>query len=132
VRLESIIPNGLPWMVLIHSDGLIKDELVEVFDQKKILFTVVNPEQHEGILCERFHSYLNKVQKIEGCKSVDHQEWMKNCLLATYAWNAGPIDETNIARSLAANLFDASVTLLSELWSMSRLWFLCGIDRKSF
>jgi hypothetical protein len=69
----------------------------------KIPFTVVNPEQHEGILYEQFHCYLNKILKIERCNSVDHQGWMKDCLLAAYAWNAGPIDGTNITRSFVAN-----------------------------
>jgi hypothetical protein len=65
-------------------------------------YHVVSPEQHEGILCERYHRYLNKVQKINGIQTVDYQEWMKNVLLAGYAWNAAPINGRNIIRSFAA------------------------------
>jgi hypothetical protein len=146
VLAHFISPNGLPWMVLIDLDGLFKDELVEVFEQIKIPFMVLNPEQHEGILCERFfHQYLNKVQTIEGCNSVDHQEWMRNCLLAAYAWNAGRIDGTNTTRCFSAKAqtflafpldvvdepFQLVANLLSEWRSMSRLCFLCGINRRS-
>jgi hypothetical protein len=35
-------------------------------DELGIGFHVVSAEQHEGILCERFHRYLNKVQRLQG------------------------------------------------------------------
>jgi hypothetical protein len=53
-------------------------------------------------LCERFHRYLNKVQRIQGLDTADFSIWMMNVYFAMYAWNASPIDGTDIVRSFAA------------------------------
>ena len=63
---------------------------------------LVTKGNHKAILSERFHRYLNKVERIHAtnCKMVD--EWIKGVHFAVCAWNAGPIDGTNVSRSYAA------------------------------
>ncbi len=103
VLLSSIImPNGLPKLVLLDDDSLFKRDLRMVLDDMGIPFHVVSPEQHEGILCERFHRYLNKVQRLMGLDTTDHSNWMMNTSFAAYSWNASPIDGTDVVRSFAA------------------------------
>ena len=60
------------------------------------------PEDHNGILCERFHRYLNKVQKIYAADSQSFTQWVQGVMFATYSWNAAPIDGTNLIRSFVA------------------------------
>ena len=99
---QIIIPNGLPKLVLMDADSLFKTSLQYMLDNLGIAFHVVAAEQHEGILCERFHRYLNKVQRINGMDTKDHSNWMMNTSFAAYAWNASPVDGTNVVRSFAA------------------------------
>ena len=62
----------------------------------------VTKGNHKAILSERFHRYLNKVERIHtaNCETVD--KWIKGVHFAVYAWNAAPIDGTNVLRSYAA------------------------------
>ena len=63
---------------------------------------IVSPENHRAILCERFHKHLNKVQRLHAADCSSITEWAMGTLFALYAWNASPIDGTNIIRSFAA------------------------------
>jgi hypothetical protein len=99
---QVLLPNGIPKMVILDQDSLFKTDLVDILDHLGVPFHVVSPEQHEGILCERFHRYLNKVQRIQGLDTADFSIWMMKLYFAMYAWNASPIDGTDIVRSFAA------------------------------
>ena len=99
---QVIMPNGLPKLVLLDDDSLFKQDLILLLDDMGIPFHVVSAEQHEGILCERFHRYLNKVQRLMGLDTGNHTGFMLNSSFAAYAWNAGPVDGTNVVRSFAA------------------------------
>ena len=59
---QIIMPNGLPKLVLLDDDSLFKQDLLALLEDMGIPYHVVSAEQHEGILCERFHRYMNKVQ----------------------------------------------------------------------
>jgi hypothetical protein len=102
IMSQIILPNGLPKLVLLDEDSLFKNDLRLVLDDLGIAFHIVSAEQHEGILCERFHRYLNKVQRIAGLDTKDHSNWMMNTSFAAYAWNASPVDGTDVIRSFAA------------------------------
>ena len=99
---QVLMPNGLPKMVLLDADSLFKMDLQFLLDTLGIPFHIVSAEQHEGILCERFHRYLNKVQRINGLDTKDHSNWMMNTAFAAHAWNASPIDGTDIMRCFVA------------------------------
>ena len=99
---QFLIPNGLPKMILIDADSLFRQDLINMLSDMGIAHHIVSAEQHEGILCERFHRYLNKVQRIHGLDTMDFTQWMMNVFFAAYAWNSSPVDGTNIIRSFVA------------------------------
>jgi ribosomal protein L21E len=96
------VPNGLPKLVLIDAGSENKGELISMCQTLRIKYHMVAPEDHNGILCERFHRYLNKVQKIGAADSQTYTQWAQGVMFATYSWNAAPIDGTNIIRSFVA------------------------------
>ena len=99
---QILMPNGIPKLLLLDSDSLFKQDLISLVEDMGIPFHVVSPEQHEGVLCERFHWYMNKVQRLMGLDTGDHSNWMINASFAAYAWNAAPVDGTDVIRSFAA------------------------------
>ena len=96
------VPNGLPKLILIDAGSENKGVFVNMCATLGIKYHMVSPDEHNGILCERFHRYLNKVEKIHAADTQSHTQWVQGTLFATYAWNAAPIDGTNIIRSFAA------------------------------
>ena len=99
---QIILPNGMPKLILLDDDSLFKGDLMRLLDEMGLPYHVVSAEQHEGILCERFHRYLNKVQRLIGLDTQDHSHWLMNAFFAAYAWNSSPIDGTDVVRSFAA------------------------------
>jgi hypothetical protein len=65
-------------------------------------FHAVSRGNHKAVLSERFHRYLNKVQKIHAvdCETID--DWLLGIGFALYGWNASPVDGTDIPRCFAA------------------------------
>lgn len=96
------VPNGFPKKILINDGSEFKGELIKCLDFLGIPYEVITPEEHQGILCERFHRFLNKVEKIHGLENVTHEEFYISGLFAAYAWNSAPVDGTNIQRSFSA------------------------------
>jgi hypothetical protein len=56
--------------------------LKRMCEQLGISHYVVSAENHDGILCERFHRYLNKVQKIHAADSQTTGEWQMGTVFA--------------------------------------------------
>jgi len=101
---QIMVPNGLPTLILIDQGSEFKGMLTSFCTELGIRFEVVSPEQHDGILCERFHRYLNKVMRIIGADRKGFDQWKQDRSFATYAWNAAPVDGTDIARSIPAKM----------------------------
>jgi hypothetical protein len=70
--------------------------LIKVCEALGVQYHVVAPKDHNAILCERFHRYMNKVQRIGAADMQSLEQWKINSLFAAYAWNASPIDGTDI------------------------------------
>jgi hypothetical protein len=51
---------------------------------------------------ERFHRYMNKVQQINAADTQSFGQWVMAAYFLMYAWNASPINGTDIVRSYAA------------------------------
>ena len=96
------VPNGLPKLVIIDGGSEFKGVLITMCDQIGIQYYVAAPEAHNAILCECFHRYLNKVEKIGAADAQSYEQWAMNALFAAYAWNGSPVDGTDIIRSFAA------------------------------
>ena len=62
----------------------------------------VSRGNHRAIRNERFHRYLNKALKITVADLRSVTAWWQTVLFSVYAWNASPIDGTDIIRSSAA------------------------------
>ncbi|CAJ1965608.1 unnamed protein product [Cylindrotheca closterium] len=94
--------RGLPRLILIDEGSENKDQFTALCDTIGIAYHTVSPENHDGMLCERFHKYLNKVQRIGAADMNTYKEWAMNTMFGTYAWNAAPVDGTDIQRAFAA------------------------------
>jgi len=68
----------------------------QLFELLGIPVEPVAPENHKAVRNERFHRYLNKVQKINTANKQSYHQWIQGILFALYAWNAGPIVGTDI------------------------------------
>jgi len=55
---------GIPKLILIDEGSENKGAVIKTCDFLKISYNCVSPENHNGILNERFHRCLNKVQRI--------------------------------------------------------------------
>ena len=53
----------------------------------------------KAIINEGFHSYLNKIQKINSEYKGSLHKWLQGVLFALYAWNSGPLNGTDISQS---------------------------------
>ena len=96
------VPNGLPKLVIVDGGSEMKGVLIAMCEQIGIPYYQAPPEAHNSILCERFHRYLNKVEKIGAADAESYEKWAMNALFAAYAWNGSPVDGTDIIRSFAA------------------------------
>ena len=70
----------------------------------KLLIPVhmVAPENHKTIWNEQFHHHLNKVECINTADKGLYHQWWQGVMFALYAWNALPINGTDILRSFVA------------------------------
>ena len=66
---------------------------------------------HKSIINEGFHRYLNKVHTINSADKGSLHQWLQFVLFALYAWNAGPVDGTDISRSVVAIRREFSFTM---------------------
>ena len=63
---------------------------------------IVARVNHKAIRDGGFHRYLNKVQRINSSDRGRLCQWLQGVFIELYAFNAGPLDEMNIARSVVA------------------------------
>ena len=52
---------------------------------------------HRMKINEGFHWYLNKVQDKYSADMDSLHQWLQGVFYTLYAWNAGPVDGTNIS-----------------------------------
>ena len=85
-------------MIVLDGDGFIYVMFKKYF-QATLLIPVheVAIENHKAIINEGFHRYLNKVYMINSSDKRSLHQLLQGVLFALYAWNAGPVDETDIA-----------------------------------
>jgi hypothetical protein len=93
---------GLPRLVIVDADSLFAGVFKQLFQLLRIPVDAVSPENHKAIRNERFHRYLNKVQRINTADVDSLFRWKQGVLFSLYAWNAAPIDGTDLPRSLVA------------------------------
>jgi len=62
----------------------------------------VSRENDKANTCERFHRLLNRVQRINTSDTGTQFRWKHAVAFASYAWNAAPIDGTDLPRCVVA------------------------------
>ena len=93
---------GLPRIIIVDADSKFCRIFKKTFESLGIHIEVVSRENHKAVRNERFHRYLNRVQQINTAETGSFFQWKQGVTFALYGWNAGPIDGTNIPRSVGA------------------------------
>jgi hypothetical protein len=93
---------GLPRLIVVDADGVFAGVFVQLFQLLQVPVYTVSRENHQAILNERFHRYLNKVQRINSADTGELLKWKQGVCFSLYGWNAAPIDGTDISRSKVA------------------------------
>ena len=94
--------GGIQKQSLIDAGSENKGEMISLCNTIGLKYHMVSPESHDGIINERFHRYLNKVQRIGAADMNTFEEWAMNTVFAVYAWNGAPVDGTHVQRAFAA------------------------------
>ena len=91
---------GLPRLIFVDADSLFAGVFLRLFEHLGIPVEAIARENHKAMRNERFHRYLNKVERINSADKDTLFQWKQGALFSIYAWNAGPIDGTDLSRSL--------------------------------
>jgi hypothetical protein len=93
---------GLPRIIVVDAYSKLCGIFTKTLENLGIHVEVVSRENHKSVRNKRFHRYLNRVQQINTAETGSFFQWKQGVTFALYGWNAGPIDETNIPRSVVA------------------------------
>jgi hypothetical protein len=93
---------GLPRLIVVDAEGVFAGVFVQLFQLLQVPVYTVSRENHQAILNERFHRYLNKVQRINSADMGELLKWKQGVCFSLYGSNAAPIDGTDISRSKVA------------------------------
>jgi hypothetical protein len=96
------VSNGSPKLILVNDGSDFKGVLAQMCETLGIQYYVVAPEAHNAVFSKRFHRYLNKVERLGVVDHQSYEKWKMNAIFASYAWNASPIDGTDVISSFAA------------------------------
>ena len=100
--MHIFVPFGLPRLVIVDDDSKFKGFFIAMLTNIGMAIDPVSPQNHKAVRNERFHRYLNKVETINTADKSSFTQWLQGVMFAMYAWNASPVDGTNIPRSVAA------------------------------
>jgi hypothetical protein len=96
---QILFRYGLCSRVVVDDDSKLKGVFKEMCLSLRLDYILLSKGNHQGMRCERFNRYLNKVLKIECSKRGTNRVFVEAAVLAAYAWNSMPIDGTDIVRS---------------------------------
>ena len=96
------VTRGLPRLIIIDRGSEFAGYLISMCKLLAIEYYPVTRENHKAILNERFHRYLNKVQRLHSLDCRSYSDWIMGLGFAIYAWNSAPIDGTDSIRSFVA------------------------------
>ena len=104
VFMEQVLLNfGMCSVVVVDADSKFWSVFEKMCDKLKIiLWPALARDNHKGPSAEKYHRFLNKTQTIAGQEQGTHLSILQNYKLSHYAWNSAPIDNTDVARSMAA------------------------------
>ena len=97
-----IVPFGLPRLIVVDAGNPMHGLVIVMCKTLGIPHMTVARGNHRAIRNERFHRYLNKALKITVADLQSTTAWWQTVLFSVYAWNASPIDGTDLIRSAVA------------------------------
>ena len=96
------VTRGLPKLVTHDAGGTFAGFVLQLCEILGVATYAVTRENHRATLCERFHRFLNKIEKIHAAEHQTFEEWLMGVWFAIHAWNSAPVDGTDVIRSVAA------------------------------
>ena len=96
------ITFGLPRLVVVDAGHPMRGTLIVMCKTLGVPHMVVSRGNHRVIRNGQFHRYLRKALKITIADLRTITAYWQAVLFSVYAWNASPIDRTDIIRSAAA------------------------------
>jgi hypothetical protein len=77
--------TGLPRLVIVDADSLFAGLSKQLFQLLRIPVDAVSMENHKAVRNERFHRYLNRVQRINTADVNSLFRWKQGVLFSLYA-----------------------------------------------
>ena len=103
VYMEQVVLTfGISAVIVVDDGSTFKGTFRAMCEALKLTFWILSKNNHQGLIVERYHRFLNKTQTIIGNDRGNHITYLQNAKTSQYAWNSAPIDGTDIPRSLAA------------------------------
>eukprot|EP00978_Attheya_sp_CCMP212_P011561 scaffold28579_cov50-Attheya_sp.AAC.2 len=93
---------GLPRIIFVDADSKFQGIFKSTFERLRITVDAVSQENHKAIRNENFRRYLNKIERNNTADTGSLWIWKQGVLFCIYAWNASPVDGTDIPRSQVA------------------------------
>ncbi|MGA1505134.1 MAG: integrase zinc binding domain-containing protein [Ilumatobacteraceae bacterium] len=93
---------GMPKIVYVDAEGKFAGFFKAVLSRLLIPVVAVSRENHKAVRNERFHRFLNHVERINTIDTGNLETWGQGVHFAMYSWNAGIVDGTDVQRSVAS------------------------------
>ena len=101
--LENVLLRvGITGVVVVDADSKFRDVFQQMCAALKIRWVPLARGNHKGLKVERFHRFLNKNVKAECRRRGTNKVFPETALMAAYAWNSAPTDDSDITRSYVA------------------------------
>ena len=91
-----LLKFGLCCLLVVDTDNKFKGVFVDMADSLNIRMYVAAARNHKAVGVERFHKFLNHATTIFSEERGSAECFVECGMLAAYAWNASPIDGTDI------------------------------------
>lgn len=97
-----LLKFGLCLMIVIDDDNEFRGIFESMCNTLRIKFHIIATRNHKAVGVERYHKFLNHAQRIFTEAQGTSEPFVEVGMTTAYAWNASPIDGTDIVRSVPA------------------------------
>jgi hypothetical protein len=98
--MKMLLANGLAHTIVIDKDSKFRGVFEETMKLLQINLHTASGGNHDPILTERFHIFLNKSLTLFCNKRDSIRTSTEGIQLCCYAWNSAPVTGTDFSRSL--------------------------------
>ena len=101
--MENVLLKfGLCLVVVVDDDSKFMSVFTQMCKALNIKIHRAAKRNHKAIGVERFHRFPNHSNTLVSHQRETHTCFVESSMIAAYAWNAMPIDGTDIVRSIPA------------------------------